>query len=178
MKTHAFKTVAALVLLMLAASFQTARAETIYFMKIKDIEGESVIEPGAIDVLAWSWGMSNSGSARAGGGGAGKVNVQDLSVTKFVDKASPHLLRACVSGQRIANVELRGVRQGEGKATPYIIYKMKNVLVSSVNSGGSSGETSGSENVSFGFTEIEYTVFDSTGGSTTFKWDLATNKPL
>ena len=36
-----------------------------------------------IDILAWSWGLSNSGTAHVGGGaGAGKVNVQDISVTK------------------------------------------------------------------------------------------------
>ena len=34
--------------------------------------------------------MSNAGSAHAGGGaGAGKVNVQDLTFTKWVDKATP-----------------------------------------------------------------------------------------
>jgi type VI protein secretion system component Hcp len=39
-----------------------------------------------IDVLAWSWGMSNNGSAHIGGGaGAGKVSVQDLAFSKFVD---------------------------------------------------------------------------------------------
>ena len=52
-----------------------------------------------IDVLAWSWGMSQSGTMHTGGGGgSGKVNVQDLSLTKYVDKSSPELMR--IAGKR------------------------------------------------------------------------------
>jgi len=65
------------------------------FIKIGDIEGEAVDDAhgGEIDVLDWSWGMSQSGSMHiGGGGGSGKVNVQDLSFTKYVDMASPNLM--------------------------------------------------------------------------------------
>ena len=67
------------------------------FLKLGDIKGESKdsVHKETIDVLAWSWGASNSGSAQIGGGaGVGKVNVQDLSFTKFVDKASPDIFLA------------------------------------------------------------------------------------
>ena len=38
-------------------------------------------------MLAWSWGVSQSGTMHIGtGGGAGKANVQDLSITKYVDR--------------------------------------------------------------------------------------------
>ncbi len=38
--------------------------------------------------------MSQSGTMHTGGGGGGgKVNVQDLSVTKWVDKSSPVLMQ-------------------------------------------------------------------------------------
>ncbi len=60
------------------------------FLKIDGLEGESVDAEHAneIDILAWSWGMSQSGSMHMGkGGGSGKVSVQDLSVTKWVDQA-------------------------------------------------------------------------------------------
>ena len=56
------------------------------FLKIAGVDGESKDKshPMEIDVLAWSWGLSNSGSAHVGGGaGAGKVNVQDISITKI-----------------------------------------------------------------------------------------------
>ncbi len=68
------------------------------FLKINDVTGESKdkVHTKEIDVLSWSWGMSNSGSAHVGGGaGSGKVNVQDIQVTKYVDSSSPKLMLAC-----------------------------------------------------------------------------------
>ena len=60
-----------------------------------------------IDVLSWSWGMSNAGSAHVGGGaGAAKVNVHDLSFTKWVDSATPKLALACCSGKHLKDAVL------------------------------------------------------------------------
>ena len=45
-------------------------------------------------------GHDQSGSAHMGGGaGAGKVNVQDLSFTKYVDMSSPDLMLSCCNGK-------------------------------------------------------------------------------
>src|SRR5438309_10883689 len=85
------------------------------FLKINGVDGESKDDKHKkeIDVLAWSWGMSNSGSAHAGGGaGAGKVNVQDVSVTKYVDSSSPKLMLACCNGTHYANPLLPGRKAG------------------------------------------------------------------
>ena len=73
------------------------------FIKIGDIKGESMdkAHKDEIDVLNWSWGMAQSGNMHVGGGGgAGKVNIQDLSLTKYVDKASPNLMMHCASGKQ------------------------------------------------------------------------------
>jgi hypothetical protein len=52
-----------------------------------------------IDILSWTWGMSNSGSAHVGGGaGSGKVSVQDLSLTKYLDSSSAPLMLSCCNG--------------------------------------------------------------------------------
>ena len=71
------------------------------FLKLDGVKGESKDKAHTqdIDIISWSWGMSNSGSAHQGGGaGSGKVNVQDLSVTKYIDspvrQASAHNRRA------------------------------------------------------------------------------------
>ena len=63
------------------------------FLELDGVKGESVDKTykgkNAIDVLAWSWGMSNSGTFHHGsGGGSGKANFQDITVTKYVDAAS------------------------------------------------------------------------------------------
>ncbi|HYN78560.1 MAG TPA: type VI secretion system tube protein Hcp, partial [Lamprocystis sp. (in: g-proteobacteria)] len=68
------------------------------FLKLEGVTGESQdkTHTGEIDVLAWSWGLSQSGTFHTGGGGgAGKVNVQDLSFTKYIDKSSPNLMLYC-----------------------------------------------------------------------------------
>jgi type VI secretion system secreted protein Hcp len=72
------------------------------FMKIDDIEGESVdaSHKDQIEVLAWSWVTTQKGSAHSGtGAGAGKVNVGDLSFTKYVDRSSPLLFKLCCNGK-------------------------------------------------------------------------------
>ena len=56
------------------------------FLKLDGVTGESKdkAHTKGIDVLSSSWGMSNSSSAYQGGGaGSGKVNVQEVSVSKY-----------------------------------------------------------------------------------------------
>ena len=74
------------------------------FLKIPGIDGESADQShrGEIDILSWSWGMSQSGTTHLGsGGGSGKVSVQDITLTKYVDAASPALLLGCCKGTHL-----------------------------------------------------------------------------
>ena len=97
---------------------------------------------GDIDVLAWSWGMSQSGTTHMGsGGGAGKANFQDLSFTKYVDSASSALMISLAKGTHIPTVTLLARKAGEGQI-PYITIVLSEVLVTSVSTGGSGGESS------------------------------------
>src|SRR5712692_11221584 len=93
------------------------------FIKIGDIKGESVdhAHKEEIDVLSWSWGLSQQGTMhQGGGGGAGKVNVQDLSFTKFVDKASPNLYKFCCSGKHYPEATLT-MRKAGDKPLEYLV---------------------------------------------------------
>jgi len=85
------------------------------FIKIGDIKGESTdkTHAGEIDVLSWSWGMSQSGTPHTGGGGAGKVSVQDISVTKFFDSATPPVMLACCNGNISRRPGSRCARLGQ-----------------------------------------------------------------
>ena len=99
------------------------------FMKIKTITGESVDKKhkDEIDVLAWSWGMSQSGTTHmGGGGGAGKVNVQDLSFTKYVDGASNALILGCCTGEHYDEAVLT-VRKAGKEPLEYIKITMKEI---------------------------------------------------
>jgi type VI secretion system secreted protein Hcp len=152
------------------------------FMKIAGVDGESKdkVHKKEIDVLAWSWGMSNSGSAHVGGGaGSGKVNVQDLSFTKWVDSASPNLILACCTGSHYTDATLV-VRKAGGTPVEYIKIKMEEVLISSVSTGGSGGEDRLTENVvlNFGKFSLDYVPQDDKGAAGTAipaGWDIAAN---
>ena len=109
------------------------------FMKIKTIEGESTdkTHKKEIDVLAWSWGLSQSGTTHVGGGGgSGKVSVQDLSFTKYVDSSSNALILGCCSGEHYDEALLT-VRKAGKDPLEYIKITMKEVIVTSVTTGGS-----------------------------------------
>src|SRR5215813_15414211 len=85
-----------------------------------------------IDILAWSWGMSNSGTAHMGGGaGAGKANVQDVSVTKYVDASSAALLLSCATGEHITTATLV-VRKAGTSPLEYIKLTMTECLITAV----------------------------------------------
>ncbi len=154
------------------------------FLTVGDIKGEtkdSVYKgKGAIDVLAWSWGMSNSGTSHTGGGaGSGKVNVQDLSVTKYIDKASPALMLACCNGKHYDKATLVVRKAGE-KPVEYVKIEMTQVMVTSVSTGGSGGEDRLTENISLNFAKVkfEYTPQDDKGAPGTaipMTWDIAAN---
>jgi type VI secretion system secreted protein Hcp len=154
------------------------------FLKMEPIKGESrdkeASKVGTIDVLAWSWGMSNSGTAHMGtGAGAGKVNVQDLSLTKYIDSASPSLQLACCNGKHFDEATITVRKAGE---TPliYLVIKMTEVMVTSVSTGGSGGEDRLTENVTLNFSKVEvtYTPQDAKGKAgdpIPFGWNIAEN---
>jgi type VI secretion system secreted protein Hcp len=155
------------------------------FMKVGALNGESRDKTHAkwIDVLSWSWGMSNSGSAHVGGGaGAGKVNVQDLSFTKYIDTSSPDLMLACCNGKHFDQAQLIVRKAGE---TPleYVKVTLTEVLVTSVSTGGSGGEDRLTENVSLNFAKVkveyaEQTTTGAKGATPSMAYDISANTKL
>ena len=126
------------------------------FMKIDTVEGEAqdTKHKKEIDVLAWSWGLANHGSAGTGGGaGSGKVNVQDLTFTKWVDKATPQLFLARCTGKHFKDATLVVRKAGE-KPVEYLKIKMDEVLVSGIKSRGSDGEDRLTEDITLNFSKI------------------------
>lgn len=152
------------------------------FLLLDGIKGESAdkTHKGEIDVLAWSWGLSNSGSFHQGeGGGAGKANFQDISVTKYVDKATADLLYASASGKHVAKAKLTVRKAGENPLE-YLTFEFENILVSSVSTGGSGGEDRLTENVSLNFAKIKMKYWTqgakgAKGENGNFAWDIPAN---
>jgi type VI secretion system secreted protein Hcp len=152
------------------------------FIKIGALKGESrdKVHKEEIDVLAWSWGMSNSGSAQQGSGaGAGKVNVQDLSFTKYIDKSSPDLMLATCNGKHYPQAVLTVRKAGE-QPLEYLLITMEEVLISSISTGGSGGEDRLTENVTLNFAKVkvqykEQTPTGGVGDKPEMGWDIAEN---
>jgi len=153
------------------------------FLNIEgEIQGEAqdAKHKDEIDVLAWSWGMSNSGSFHTGGGGgAGKANFQDLSVTKWLDSASPILMLYCANGDHFPKAKLT-VRKAGKTPLEYLIIDMKNVLITAVSTGGSGGEDKLTENVVLNFAQVKVSYVqqkpDGSGeAAKEFTWDIAAN---
>lgn len=155
------------------------------FLKIEGVEGEAVDHKhgGEIDVLAWSWGMSQSGSMHTGsGGGAGKVSVQDVSFTKYIDRSSPNLMNTCCTGKHFKEATLT-VRKAGDKPVEYYILVMEDVLVTSISTGGSGGEDRLTENVTLNFAKFQVTYTPqakdgSAGAAVESGFNIEENTPM
>jgi type VI secretion system secreted protein Hcp len=153
------------------------------FLKIDKIDGEAVDHKHAkeIDVLAWSWGMSQSGTTHnSEGSGAGKVNVQDISITKYVDRATPTIMQHISQGKHITEATLVVRKAGE-KPLEYITIKMTDVIITSLSTGGSGGEDRLTENITLNFAKVtyEYDPQDKKGGGKgkiPYNFDIALNE--
>ncbi len=141
------------------------------FLKIEGIDGESVdaSHTGEIDINSFSWGMSQSGTTHvAKGGGGGKVNVSDMSFSKFLDKATPNLMLGCCLGTHYDSATLT-CRKAGGTQIEYLIIVMTDVIISSISAGGSDGGDLVSESLSLNFAEFDVSYFpqeeDNTAGA-------------
>lgn len=174
-------------LLVLLAAWSPLPAPMTAYIKIDDIPGESESPEhrGAIDILSWSWGASNSTtSSSTGGGGAGKVSMQDFTITKYVDKATPKLFLNCATGKPTASLELLVELPSldGGAPAPYMTFILSNVFVSSISVGGAAGEDQMTETITLNFTKIEMKYYERLDGGgvappVTANFDLKTLSP-
>ena len=128
------------------------------FLKIDGIKGESTDakHAGEIDVESFSWGVSQSGSAAvAGGAGAGKASVSDFSFMTRSTTASPQLFLACASGKHLKSAVFTARRAG---AAPVEFLKITftDVLISSYQESGSSGDDGPYDSLSFNSAKIKF----------------------
>ncbi|MDP4024924.1 type VI secretion system tube protein Hcp [Methylobacterium sp. NEAU 140] len=152
------------------------------FLKLEGIKGEAQDHKykDEIDVLAWSWGASQSGTTHGGSGsGSGKVSVQDLSITKYIDKSSATLFQHCCNGKHISKGTLIVRKAGE-KPLEYLTIDLQDIIVTHVSLGGSGSEDRLTENVTlnFGTFHVKYamqTEKGSKGAEVEHKWHIAKN---
>jgi type VI secretion system secreted protein Hcp len=152
------------------------------FLKIATVDGESTdsVHSGEIDLLSWSFAANQTGTSNTGGGsGAGRVSIQDLTITKKVDKSSPTLFALCCKGSHVATADLT-VRKAGGDALEYLVVKMEHVLITGFQTTGSDGQDTLVEQISLNFKKVGlvYTpqLDDGSGGpSVAGGWDIGAN---
>lgn len=154
------------------------------FMKFSDsIFGEAVGDHAKeVQVISWSWGMTQSGDMHIGtGGGSGKVDVQNLTFTHYIDASTPILIQKCCDGTHIASADLTVRKAGGASPVEYLKVSLSKCIVAAVTSGGADTGDRITENVTLNFRQfkVEYTPQDDKGAKGTtvpVLWNIATNK--
>lgn len=173
---------AGVALLLLASPLRTLAAYSI-FLKLDGIEGEATASgfEKQITVTSFSHGITTPAAPAGGGGTTSKPTFTDLTITKSLDKATPLLCLNCAQGKNIASATLTLCKQDQDKTTVFYTIKLSQVLITSVQSGGGSGDTRPSETITLNFSAINCKYVpqnpDGTAGTPVeFSWNLATNK--
>jgi len=157
-----------------------------YLLEIEGIKGESQDSKhkDTIEIDSFSLGLSHPGSFASGtGGSTGRSSFQDIHFTTRVNKASPTVALSCATGKHIGKATLY-VRKATGPSGQQDYYKVEltDVLISSYQSGGHSGDDSiPVDQFSLNFAKIEFVYKPQTdkgalGPDITMKYDVAAQK--
>ena len=142
------------------------------FLQLGDIKGEATDQDHKdwirIDSLSAPIHRSIPQGAKDQQRSKGDTTLGDVSVVRQLDKSSTKLSEACASGKFFPQAEIHFCSTINGKQEPYLKYVLKNVIVSSYSfHGNGSGNPLPSEDVTLGFTAVEWTyiVLDPNDGS-------------
>ncbi|KMY85414.1 putative protein ImpD [Candidatus Paraburkholderia calva] len=138
------------------------------FIKINGIDGESqdAVHKNEIEVKKWNWEISQQSTMHMGSGGGGKATVDDLTFEHLVDRASPNLMKYCLTGKHIDQAVLT-VRKAGSNPLEYLRITMGDVIVTSVQPSSSNSDTGIREVVRLSFSRVkqEYVGQNAQGGS-------------
>ncbi len=152
-------------------------------LKIDSIPGESRKKghEGQIEILNWSFGMDQQASVGQGhGSGAGRVQVRDLTLSKYICKADTALMQHCCNGKHIPEITLFCEKAGGDSTVEYVKIVCKQVLVTNHSVSGSEGDLV-IASVSLNFSEYVFTYTQqeaegNAGAAATQGWNIATNE--
>jgi type VI secretion system secreted protein Hcp len=150
-------------------------------IKFDGVDGESTHKDhkGEIELLSWGWSISQPSGPAGGGSGKGKAVPGDFHITHAYDKSSPVLAKHCAAGKHFKDAKITARKAGEGQKD-FLVITMKEVFITSVSPGGSSGGDI-VENVSCSYKDIEFAYKPQDdkgglGGEVKFGWNTATTE--
>jgi type VI secretion system secreted protein Hcp len=107
---------------------------------------------GWIHLQSWSFGASNSGTFGVGsGGGSGKASIQDFHFTMHPSTATPDLFQHCCTGDHYKSAFVIAKKTGGALPVHYLRFFFRDLVISSYQTGGSGGNDSPTDSISFNF---------------------------
>src|SRR5271168_3005805 len=109
-------------------------ADVYAFLDLDGIEGESQDSQytNKIELQSFSWGATNNSSYASGtGSGIGKGQIQDISCTKYADKASLKLMEKAVNGKPIDSGKISLLKLSGDTKVAYMEFDLTNIVVTS-----------------------------------------------
>jgi type VI secretion system secreted protein Hcp len=155
------------------------------FLELHGIKGESLdkVHKGKIDILGWTWGLTNTGTFHQGhGGGGAKASFRDISITKYVDAATPDLVHSCASGKHFEKGKII-IRKAGQHPLEYLTIELDRVFVAAYSTAGKGVEERLTEIIGLNFAKVrlEYATQTEKGGrgaAHVFHWDISSNSKV
>jgi type VI secretion system secreted protein Hcp len=147
------------------------------FIKIPGMEGEATDSgfEGQIALLSYTLGMANMIDR---GMATGAVQFEDISISKYVDKASPSIYKATCLGNKLSeDVVLTGVRAAGDNSTEYMQITLKEATFTRASLSASEGGGLPSESITIHFENIAINYKTEDNDQTEFTWNLVANTP-
>ena len=151
------------------------------YIKFADVDGETLDKDhgGWSDLTSFAQAIHKPGSGTGATRRRGDVVLDDITVVKELDKASPKIAEAVCKGKVFPKVEIHMTASytDAGRVT-YYAYELTNVQVTSYSvSGSAQAEDVPMEDMSMNFEEIKvtYTEADSKGkskGNVEYSWKV------
>lgn len=132
------------------------------FMKLGDIKGEATDDAHKDWIIIESMSSPIFRSIPEGAKDQqrtkGETTLGDVVCVRQLDKSSTKLQEACANGTFYPEVEIHFCTTVKNKQEPYLKYKLSNVIVSSYSfHGTAAGDPLPSEEITLGYTEVEWT---------------------
>jgi type VI secretion system secreted protein Hcp len=157
-------------------------ADVYAFLELEGIQGEARDSDykDHIELQTFAWGATNNSSYGSGTGpGIGKGQIHDISISKYMCKASPELMKRVANGQAIPSGKLSLCKIAGDDKLAYYTIDLQNIVCTSyhVSANGSQLPTE-SATLQFVVVKPNYTAQDNEGaaqGNIGFGWDLQQN---
>lgn len=157
------------------------------FMKLGDIKGDATDQDHKDWILIESMSSpihrSIPQGARDQQRSRGETTLGDVVVVRQLDKSSPKMQENCANGTPVKEVEIHFCTQAKNKQEPYLIYKLKDVIITSYSAhANASGSPMPSEEITLGYSAVEWTyvVIDpkelTKKGQVVAKFDVSQHK--